>query len=153
MSGTETSPNGPNGRGEGRGARGDADPLDVALDAVSAWEELANDLLAQTGLKNSDKLELYVLERRAINRIVYAQAYQAAVTNRLLGHLVHAVKGLERSVCVWSCDHLHEYWTTSCGREWALLGVDPVGSEIRFCPGCGGILVAGEEAGEEEAEG
>jgi len=27
-------------------------------------------------------------------RLAYAQAHQAAVTNRLLGHLVHAVNGL-----------------------------------------------------------
>lgn len=83
-----------NGSFEGRGARGDADPLDVALKAASAWDELANDMLAQETIKTADHLELYILERRAMIRLAYAQAYQAAVTNRLLGHLVHAVNGL-----------------------------------------------------------
>lgn len=80
-----------NGTGQ---ARGDADPLDVALAAASRWDELANDMLAQETIKTGDHLELYILERRAMIRLAYAQAHQAAVTNRLLGHLVHAVNGL-----------------------------------------------------------
>ena len=71
-----------------------ADALDVGLAAVSRWDELANDMLAQTEIRTGDHLELYILERRALMRLAYAQAYQAAVTNRLLGHLVHAVNGL-----------------------------------------------------------
>jgi len=81
-------------RVNGTGPEHRADPLDVALAAASRWDELANDMLAQTEIKTGDHLELYILERRAMIRLAYAQAHQAAVTNRLLGHLVHAVNGL-----------------------------------------------------------
>ncbi len=82
-----------NTRANGTG-QAPADALDVGLAAVSQWDELANDMLAQTEIRTGDHLELYILERRAMLRLAYAQAYQAAVTNRLLGHLVHAVNGL-----------------------------------------------------------
>lgn len=88
MSGTGTSPNGAGG------TRGDADPLDVALEAMRQYEHFANDLLVQDAIKAGDHLELYVMERRTVLAMAYAQAYQTALTNRLLGHLVHAVNGL-----------------------------------------------------------
>lgn len=135
MSGTETSPNG----------RGEADPLDVALDAISQWEVLANDLLAQEEPKEVDDLELRILEWRAINRVAYAQAYQTAVTNRLLGHLVHAVNNMTRSDCVWTRDPNYEYWSAGCGLEWSLDDGDPADNGMKFCPACGGALVVGEE--------
>ena len=83
-----------NGTSEGRGARGEADPLDVALQAMRQYEHFANDLLVQDAIKAGDHLELYVMERRAMLAMAYAEAYQTAVTSRLLGHLVHAVNGL-----------------------------------------------------------
>ena len=82
-------------RGNGtNGSAANADPLDVALAAMQEYEHFANDLLLQDAIRAGDHLELYVMERRAMLAMAYAQAYQATVTNRLLGHLVHAVNGL-----------------------------------------------------------
>lgn len=129
----------------GNGSTGGADPLDVALNAISQFDVLINDLLAQEELKDGDKLEIYMLERRAIDRVAYAQAYQAAVTNRLLGHLVHAVNNMTRSDCVWKKQPHYDYWTAECGMEWSLDEGDPADNGMRFCPNCGGSLVVGEE--------
>lgn len=88
MSGTETSPNGTGERGV------TVEPLDVALEAMRQYERFANDLLVQETIKAGDHLELYVMERRTVLAMAYAQAYETHVQSRLLGHLVHAVNGL-----------------------------------------------------------
>ena len=45
--------------------------------------------------------------------------------------------------CVWTPhnDYDDQFWSTTCGEDWAFIEGDPEETRINFCQGCGGKVV------------